>query len=304
MLNKASLENRKIRSNQKDRVAFLVKIPMIKVILLKVHLPVGSSRRPQLVWVRLGAGNSFFELLRMDTVFPQTNCINSFKVKSGQSKGILIQNAGTTRLPKVINGYGNRGIVVPAYSSSIYSPLKIGRRGRILDFNLRRISTTAVSTVRIESNSSDKLLKLAEHCKNNTDRPVGLERIYRLMYDPILFEIAYEKLRSKPGKMTRGISPTTLDGMSMEVINEIISKLKENSFKFSPGRRVEIPKGSGGKRSLTIAPPRDKIVQEVMRMILEAIFEPTFSDQSHGFRPNRSCHTALKEVKEKYGVAT
>lgn len=90
----------------------------------------------------------------------------------------------------------------------------------------------------------------------------------------------------------------------MEVIERIIEKLKDNSFKFCPGRRVEIPKASGGTRPLTIAPPRDKLVQEVMRMILEVIFEPTFSDNSHGFRPGRSCHTALKKIKERFGVAT
>ena len=104
--------------------------------------------------------------------------------------------------------------------------------------------------------------------------------------------------------MTTGITPTTLDGMSLEVMKEIISKLKDDSFKFSPGRRLEIPKASGGTRPLTIAPPRDKIVQEVMRMILEVIFEPMFSENSHGFRPHRSCHTALRRVKERYGVAT
>jgi len=66
-----------------------------------------------------------------------------------------------------------------------------------------------------------------------------------------------------------------------------------------------IPKADGiSMRPLTIAPPRDKIVQEVMRMILEAIFEPTFLDNSHGFRPNRGCHTALKKIKTLFGAAS
>jgi group II intron reverse transcriptase/maturase len=81
--------------------------------------------------------------------------------------------------------------------------------------------------------------------------------------------------------------------------------MKDGTFQFKPGRRVQIPKpGSTKTRPLTVASPRDKIVQEVMRMILEVIFEPTFCDNSHGFRPNRGCHTALRQVKTQFGGAT
>ena len=103
--------------------------------------------------------------------------------------------------------------------------------------------------------------------------------------------------------MTPGIVPTTLDGLSVEVVEEIIQSLKDDTFKFQPGRRVLIPKANGGERPLTIAPPRDKLVQECIRMILEAVYEPSFSDNSHGFRPNRSCHSALKAIKQRFGVA-
>jgi retron-type reverse transcriptase len=130
------------------------------------------------------------------------------------------------------------------------------------------------------------------------------DKLFKLLLDNQLYLIAYQKLRSKPGNMTPGITPITLDGMSEEVITEIISRLKAGKFDFSPGRRIMIPKPRGGERPLTIAPPRDKIVQEVLRMILEAIFEPTFQDTSHGFRPGRSCHTALKDIHDKFGVAT
>jgi retron-type reverse transcriptase len=134
--------------------------------------------------------------------------------------------------------------------------MKIGTRGRIPDFNIRELSTSAGSPVQSKSDTCAKLLKLREHCMKNPDTPVNLEKIYRLMYDPSLYELAYNKLKSNPGNMTAGITPTTpLDGMSMEVIERIIEKLKDNSFKFTPGRRVEIPKASGGTRPLTIAPP-------------------------------------------------
>ena len=73
---------------------------------------------------------------------------------------------------------------------------------------------------------------------------------------------------------------------------------KEEEFQFKPARRVHIPKSNGSTRPLAIASPKDKIVQEAMRMILEAIFEPSFSDLSHGVRPNRSCHSAMKSISQ------
>lgn len=105
---------------------------------------------------------------------------------------------------------------------------------------------------------------------------------------------AYENIKSKPGNMTPGVTPETLDGLSEEMVQGISGSLRDESFKFSPSRRVQIPKASGGTRPLSVAPPRDKIVQEALRLILEAIFEPLFKDNSHGFRPKRGCHTAMK----------
>lgn len=104
--------------------------------------------------------------------------------------------------------------------------------------------------------------------------------------------------------MTPGIDKVTFDGISNETFQGIIDSMKNESFQFKSGRRVNILKANGKTRPLTVAPPRDKIVQEVMRMILEAIFEPTFSTNSHGFRPDRSCHTALRQVKTQYGGAS
>jgi retron-type reverse transcriptase len=112
--------------------------------------------------------------------------------------------------------------------------------------------------------------------------------------------VAYNNIKSKPGNMTPGVNPDTLDGISEEKLEIISKELREEKFKFGASRRIQIPQASGGKRPLTIASPMDKIVQEAIRMVLEAIFEPNFSDQSHGLRPNRSCHTALKQVKELF----
>jgi hypothetical protein len=122
------------------------------------------------------------------------------------------------------------------------------------------------------------------------------KNVYRLMLSMDLFIIAYHKMKSKPGNMTPGTDPETLDGTSLKSLTKTINQLKNQSFQFKPVRREYIPKDNGKMRSLGIPSPRDKIVQEVMRMILERIFEPLFLDSSHGFRPNRGCHSAQKKI--------
>lgn len=121
--------------------------------------------------------------------------------------------------------------------------------------------------------------------------------LYRLLFKRDLYIVAYERIKSNAGNMTKGSDGTTIDGFSIDAIDRIIKSLRDESFKFKGARRVEIPKANGKVRQLGIAPPRDKIVQEVMRIVLEAIYEPTFHDLSHGFRPDRGCHTALKVVR-------
>ena len=123
------------------------------------------------------------------------------------------------------------------------------------------------------------------------------ERLYRNLYNPEFYLLAYQNIATSQGSMTAGTDGRTLDGMSMERIESIISKLKDHSYQPNPARRVYIAKkNSKKKRPLGIPSTDDKLIQEVIRMILEAIYEPTFSTNSHGFRPKRSCHTALKEV--------
>ena len=130
-------------------------------------------------------------------------------------------------------------------------------------------------------------------------------KLYRdFMLDKDMFLAAYQKLRSNPGMMTKGADKETLDGFSMEKIETIIKKLAINEFQFSPGRKKEIPKANGKVRELTIGSPTDKIVQEVMRMVLEAIYEPIFKDESYGFRPKRGCHTALRHIFTKFRSLT
>ena len=120
--------------------------------------------------------------------------------------------------------------------------------------------------------------------------------LYRMMYQPEIWQEAYANIYSNKGALTKGVDDVTLDGMSHERIGHIIEKLKAGKYRFRPVKRVYIPK-KNGQRPLGIPSGDDKLVQEVARIILERIYEPIFLDSSHGFRPNRSCHTALHQIQ-------
>lgn len=127
-------------------------------------------------------------------------------------------------------------------------------------------------------------------------RGLPLERVYRLLYRRDLYLGAYAKLYSNVGAMTKGTTPETVDGMSMQRIDAIIEALRTERYEWQPVRRVYISKANGKKRPLGMPTWSDKLLQEVLRSILEAYFEPKFSRRSHGFRPGKGCHTALQDV--------
>ena len=126
------------------------------------------------------------------------------------------------------------------------------------------------------------------------------QRLYRNLYNPEFYLTAYQKIQAKQGSMTAGTDGKTVDGMGMKRINALIAKLRDYSYQPSPARRTYIPKANGKKRPLGIPSFDDKLVQEVVRRILESIYEPTFLNTSHGFRPKRSCHTALQYVQKNF----
>ena len=126
------------------------------------------------------------------------------------------------------------------------------------------------------------------------------QRLYRNLYNPEFYLTAYQKIQAKQGSMTAGTDGKTVDGMGMKRINALIAKLRYFRYQPSPARRTYIPKANGKKRPLGIPSFDDKLVQEVVRMILESIYEPTFLNTSHGFRPKRSCHTALQYVQKNF----
>jgi hypothetical protein len=130
-------------------------------------------------------------------------------------------------------------------------------------------------------------------------RGLPLERVYRLLFQRDLYLRAYSRLYANDGAMTRGVTEETVDGMSLAKIDKIIDAVRQERYRWKPARRTYIPKKSGKLRPLGMPGWSDKLLQEVIRSILEAYYEPQFSDRSHGFRPGRGCHTALREVSDR-----
>jgi len=132
-------------------------------------------------------------------------------------------------------------------------------------------------------------------------RGLPLEDIYRQLYNPNLYLRAYARLYANKGAMTPGTTEETVDGMSLAKIERIINDLRYERYRWTPVRRTYIEKkNSTKKRPLGIPSWSDKLLQEVIRSILEAYYEPQFSDHTHGYRPNRGCHTALKEIERTW----
>ncbi|WP_030574523.1 reverse transcriptase/maturase family protein [Streptomyces aureocirculatus] len=129
-------------------------------------------------------------------------------------------------------------------------------------------------------------------------RGLPCNELYRQLFNPQLYLLAYGRLYSNKGAMTPGVTGETVDGMSLGKIEHVIDALRHERYRWSPARRVYIPKGRGSTklRPLGLPPWSDKLVGEVIRLLLEAYYEPTFSEFSHGFRPRRGCHTALRDV--------
>ena len=142
------------------------------------------------------------------------------------------------------------------------------------------------------------LEQVKQNSKSNNDEV--FTRLYRYMLRPDIYYVAYKNLYANKGASTEGIDTDTADGFGEEKINRIINSLNDESYMPKPVRRTYIEKDNGKLRPLGIPTFTEKLVQEVLRMILEAVYEPVFLDCSHGFRPKRSCHSALKSMKKSF----
>lgn len=302
-LNIASPLKRFIKLIQTCRIGIWAAFSMIKTILSEVYLLGSSTIGNCQIWYRAGRLNRdwrWWSLLWTDLF---QGIMNTFKAESRQSKENLGINFRTTGLPKVKNDYGNRGIVVPLEVYRLPSIEFTGSvaLGRILGQLNRNYSNTAGDSSTVKSDAIRKLLWLREKCKKN--KYYEIKDIFNILYNTKLYEIAYNNIKSNQGEWCKAscsgmvalrnrvsvITPTTLK----RVIQEIIYKLRDDSFQFKPISKSFSP-------SLT----RDNIVQEVLRMILEIIFEPNFSPNNHGFRSGKSCHTALKQIFTTFEVAS
>ena len=130
------------------------------------------------------------------------------------------------------------------------------------------------------------------------NKGLPLERLYRCLFNPELYLIAYGKIYRNDGAMTPGVTTETVDGMRLDKIQAIIEALRHERFRWKPTRRVYIAKKGTAKKKRPLGLPSwsDKLLQEVIRMLLEAYYEPQFSDHSHGFRAGRGCHSALQSI--------
>lgn len=139
---------------------------------------------------------------------------------------------------------------------------------------------------------------------NKKSHELGFEhinkRIYRILYCQDVYICAYEKIKSNKGATTESSDKTSLDGMSIERINKLIELIKTEKWTPRPARRTYIPKANGKTRPLGIQGPEEKIIQEIIRMILEAIYEPSFLNCSHGFRKDKGCLTAINYIRQNF----
>lgn len=207
-----------------------------------------------------------------------------------------VKNSGS---PDRGNLWGDRGFVVAGRGNRP----RIGPMGsswkRPLKTELPAKGSRLFCSKVLEPTGLSKLLQLTSLNKANAQH-VNTS-VSRILADPEILLAAYSNIKSKPGNMSQGSDKQTLDGINLEWFQQTSAEIATGRFEFKPVRRINIPKPKGGTRPLGIASPRDKIVQEAMRMILEAIFSNQFSPYSHGFRPGRSCHTALNQVMLKFG---
>lgn len=146
-------------------------------------------------------------------------------------------------------------------------------------------------------NSENVLNSLAGHSQSPNYK---FERLYRLLFNENLYALAYQMMSKKTGNLTKGTDGKTISGMSIKRIQSIIDKLRDESYHPHPAKRIYIPKKNGKQRPLGIPSFEDKLVQKVIQMILESIYEGSFEKCSHGFRPHRSCHTAMASIMEGF----
>ena len=197
--------------------------------------------------------------------------------------------------PKGRESYGDR---VPVVVSGV-TPAHGGREGRPQGEGAQVIGCHNLKGCVMQS-AETVLGVLRERGRKG----LPCNELYRQMFNRNLYLLAYGRIYANHGAMTPGADAETADGMSEDKIDQIIEAMRHERYRFRPARRVYIPKKNGKLRPLGLPSWSDKLVGEVVRLLLEAYYEPTFSDHSHGFRPRKGCHTALRDIERTWAGTT
>ena len=235
---------------------------------------------------RIGSRSVYISYVVLDKPGTQSTLSNQYCSSSPEHLSISGGETRNSGSPEVRKYRGDGGLVVGGAwrqlrkLHSTASPLK--------GTSLRSFKETLPAGL-VELN------RLIMESNNRTD--FKFTNLRAIIADPEFLMHAYGLIKSKPGNMTPGVDNVTLDGIETKFFEDLGREIGSGSFKFKPARRIDIPKPKGGTRPLSIASPRDKIVQSAMKIILETIFEPHFSDYSHGFRPGRGAHTAIYQMR-------
>jgi len=215
--------------------------------------------------------------------------MNIHKVTNGEPKGIVKSIIGNMQVPKYL--FQIYGVGAPQVLFSWK-----GISGQAIYF----CNTRSYCKCR-EAMASKGVEKLQCIYQIRTSKPnFKFKRVYSIILLEDLYIVAYQNLKFKKIVITSGSDQVTPDKFNINSIQIIIERLRNETFQFWPVRRVKVPKRNGKFRSLSIPSFNDKVIQEVIRIILEAIFEPTFASYSHGFRKSKRCHTALKDVRDTF----
>lgn len=229
----------------------------------------------------------FYVKVICDTILNNKHISNMSQLRGLNKTCVRTKNSGS---PEIRKYWGDGTLVVSIIHYREFSSYnyKLIEKGRRIDSSKEALP--------------EGLAKLEQLMKNNIENNKLINfNIINIIKDINILKLAYGNIKSKPGNMTKGVSNETLDGIDNKYFDNLSKDLGRGSFKFTPVRRIEIPKEKGGTRPLSIGTPREKIVQEAIRMVLNAIFEPSMHDKSHGFRPNKGCQSAIWDVRNLFG---
>jgi group II intron reverse transcriptase/maturase len=266
------------------------------------HYSNGSTDTPWSIHQRLTVNKQEDSSLESVESLEHSPVSNAYHASKGPQdpKVIIGQVIGKEGLPKGGNSYGNRTFVVGYCTNTTgtnkdpYS-LSTGPFGPFL----KEGSNNRENTLKVITSKGRDLLVQLVKCNKGLDHIN--HGLIHIISDIGVLVYAYECIKSNPGNMTKGSSKVTLDSIDLEWLIKTSDQIKAGKYKFSPARRVMIPKpGKKEHRPLGVTNPRDKVVQQAILYVLECIFEPRFLDTSHGFRPGKGTHTALKMVDQQF----